>query len=174
MSRTMPAALLVSLIFLAGCGNATKTVTQTGANGQQTTATVPDVHFAKTKFVLHTGLAFGAFHRYIYTPYRAHQFSKSAPGRTKVMVKAGAAGLFAVHELKQANRAALSDDRLRPLAQKVDGLGGQLGELATSLKGGVLNPAAIAGAASSVDRLGSQSSSAGTVIKDLATPGLGG
>jgi hypothetical protein len=171
-----PLLILASLclVFVVGCGNATKTVTQTGANGQATTQTVPDVHFAKTKFVLHAGLAFGAFHRYIYKPYRAHAFRTGAPGRTKAMVKAGAAALFAVHELKQANRDALSDDHLRPLAQKVDGLGGRLGTLATSLKGGSLNPAALVGAAGAVDALGSQSSGLGAAVKDVATPALGG
>lgn len=162
------------LLTASGCGSKSKTVTSTGANGQATTQTVPSVHFAKTKFVLHTGLAFGAFHRYIYKPFQAHSFKKGAPGRTKALVKAGAAGLFAVHELKQSNRAALSDDRLRPLAQKVDGLGGQLATLAAQLKGGVFNAGAISTAASAVDALGSSSGGVGTKIKDLATPSLGG
>jgi hypothetical protein len=34
--------------------------------------------FAKTKFVLHAGLAFGAFHRYLYKPYQAGTFNKGA------------------------------------------------------------------------------------------------
>jgi hypothetical protein len=175
MSRCLLVASILCLVLVgSGCGNATKTVTQKGSNGQSTTATVPNVHFAKTKFVLHAGLAFGAFHRYIYKPFRAHQFTKGAPGRTKAFAKAGAAGLFAAHELKQANRAALSDDRLRPLAQKVGGLSGQLTSLAASLKGGALSPSAIGGAAAAVDALGSQSSGAGAAIKDLATPALGG
>ena len=167
-------AVVALLVVSSGCGSSTKTVTSTGANGQATTATVPNVHFAKTKFVLHMGLAFGAFHRYIYKPFRAHAFSKGAPGRTKALVKAAAAGLFAVHELKQANRDALSDDRLRPLAQKLDGLGGQLSGLASSLKGGALNPGAIVGAAGAVKALGSQSGGAGAAIKDLPVPALGG
>jgi len=35
----------------------------------------PHVHLAKTKFVLHAGLAFGAFHRYIYEPFRSGAFT---------------------------------------------------------------------------------------------------
>jgi hypothetical protein len=61
--------LLVGALALAGCGNATKTVSSTGADGQVTTQTVPNVHFAKPKFVLHAGLASGAIHRYIYVSY---------------------------------------------------------------------------------------------------------
>ena len=56
--RVITLLLLVGALGLTGCG--TKTVTNTGANGQSTTQTVPNVHFAKTKFVLHMGLAFGA------------------------------------------------------------------------------------------------------------------
>jgi hypothetical protein len=162
------------LAVLAGCGNSTKTVSRTGANGQVTTRTVPNVHFAKTKFVLHTGLAFGAFHRYMYKPLRAHQFSKGAPGRTKAFVKAGLAGLFAAHELKLANRAALSDDRLRPLAQRIDGLSTRLKALATSLKAGTLNTAAITGTSGVVDAITGQSRNAGAIIKDIASPAIGG
>jgi hypothetical protein len=167
---------LVALVLVAsGCGDKTKTVTSTGANGQATTQTVPDVHFAKTKFLLHSGLAFGAFHRYIYKPYRAGSLKKGASGRTKAMVKAGAAGLFAAHELKQARRAALSDDRLRPLATRIDALIRRLGPLASRLKGGVLDPTGLVGAAGAFDALGKASSAAGASVKDRVPPGnLGG
>jgi hypothetical protein len=77
--------LLVGTLALAGCGNATKTVSSTGPNGQATTQTVPNVHFAKTKFVLHAGLAFGAIHRYIYKPLRAGALRSGTPGRVKVL-----------------------------------------------------------------------------------------
>ena len=38
--------LLAETLAVAGCGRATKTVFSTGTNGQVTTQTVPDVHFA--------------------------------------------------------------------------------------------------------------------------------
>ncbi len=94
------AVLLVTGLALAGCG--TKTVSKTGANGVVTTETVPSVHFAKTKFVIHVGLAFGAFHRYIYDPYKAGAFRAGAGGRTKALLKAGAAALYAAHELENS------------------------------------------------------------------------
>jgi hypothetical protein len=168
MSRA-PATLAVLLVVglaLAGCG--TKTVSQTSANGAVTTETVPSVHFAKTKFVLHMGLAFGAFHRYIYDPYRAGAFRSGASGRTKALVKAGAAALYAVHELKTAREDALSDEHLRSLAEKVERLLGRLTSLGGSLKGGALDAGAIVGAAGAVSSLGTESSGVGAVIKDLA------
>jgi hypothetical protein len=154
------------------CGSSTKTVAETSANGQVRTETVPSVHFAKTKFLVHMGLAFGAFHRYIYKPFRAGAFRSGAPGRIKAFAKAGAAGLFASHELKVANEDALSDSHLRPLATKVDALVAKLGGLGSALKGGSLNPASIAGAAGAVTALGSASSGLGAGIKEVA-PSLG-
>jgi hypothetical protein len=176
MRKPRIASILVSLamiLALAGCGSSTKTVSETGANGQVTTQTVPDVHFAKTKFVLHMGLAFGAFHRYIYKPLKAGAFKSGAHGRVKAMLKAGAAALFAVHELKVAHEDALSDSRLRPIANKIDALTGKLGSLGTALKGGSLNPADIAGSAGAVDALRAASNGRGIGIKDVA-PSLGG
>jgi hypothetical protein len=167
--KRAPALLAVLLVFAvvgAGCG--TKTITQTGANGAVTTKSVPNVHFAKTKFVLHLGLAFGAFHRYIYRPYVAGSFNSGAGGRTKALLKAGAAALYAVHELKTAREDALSDEHLRPLAERVEGLLGRLTSLGGSLKGGSLNAGAIAGAAGAVSSLGVASSGVGAVVKDLA------
>jgi hypothetical protein len=172
MNRPIAMLLVTSLLVLgagaAGCGNSTKTVAETSANGQVHTETVPSVHFAKTKFLVHMGLAFGAFHRYIYKPFRAGAFSAGASGRIKAFAKAGAAGLFAAHELKVADEDALSDDHLRPLARKVDALEGKLGGLGGALKGGSLNAGAIAGAAGAVSSLGSASSGLGAAVKEVA------
>jgi hypothetical protein len=161
--------LLVGTLALAGCGGATKTVSSTGANGQVTTQTVPNVHFAKTKFVLHAGLAFGAIHRYIYKPLRAGALHSGAPGRIKVLLKGAAAAIFAVHELKLAHADALSSDLLRPLANKVDGLSSKLAGLVSGLKNGSVNPAAILGASSATSALGSASSGLGVGIKDISS-----
>ena len=104
--RSVALVLVVVLGFavasLAACGDDTKVVTDTGSNGQTTTQTVPDINFAKTKFVLHSGLAFGAFHRYIYKPFKEGKFRSGAPGRRRTFVKAGLAGAFAYHELRVA------------------------------------------------------------------------
>jgi hypothetical protein len=162
-------AVAMALAFAGGCGSSTKTISQTGANGQVTTSTVPNIHFAKTKFVLHVGLAFGAFHRYIYKPLKAGAFGSGSKGRLKALLKAAAAALFAVHELKLAHADALSDNRLRPLAEKVDALFSRLGSLGTALKGGVLNPADIIGASGAVTALGSGSGALGVGIADIAS-----
>jgi hypothetical protein len=161
--------LLAGTLAFAGCGNSTKTVSSTGANGQVTTQTVPNVHFAKTKFVLHAGLAFGAIHRYIYKPLRTGALRSGAPGRVKVLLKGAAAAIFAVHELRLAHNDALSSDLLRPLTNKVDGLSNKLTGLVGGFKNGSINPAAILSASGATDALGSASSSLGVGIKDLSS-----
>ena len=170
MRRLLVVGSLLAALVVAGCGNDTKTVTTTNAQGKRVTQTVPDIKFAKTKFLLHSGLAFGAFHRYILKPYRAGSFRKGAPGRTKALAKAGAAGLFAVHELKDA----LADDHLRPLANRLDSAVSRIGGLSSVLKGGSLNPGQLLGAAGAVTALGRLSAGRGAGIKDRSVPSLGG
>jgi hypothetical protein len=167
--RIATVVLLAGTLALAGCGSATKTVSGTAANGQVTTQTVPNVHFANTKFVLHAGLAFGAIHRYIYTPLRAGALRSGAPGRVKVLLKGAAAALFAVHELRLAHNDALSSNQLRPLTNKVDGLTSKLTGLIGGLKTGSIDPAAIASASGATNALGSASSGLGVGIKDISS-----
>lgn len=165
--RVATLLLLVGALGLAGCG--TKTVTGTGANGQVTTQTVPNVHFAKTKFILHMGLAFGAIHRYIYKPLRNGALRSGAPGRVKVLLKGAAAAVFAVHELKVARGDALSSNLLRPLVNKIDGLDTKLTSLISGLKSGSVNPAAILSSSGAAHALGSASNGLGARIKDISS-----
>jgi hypothetical protein len=146
---------------LAGCGSDTKVVTDNGK-----ARTVPDVKFAKTKFVIDAGLAFGAFKRYIYDPYKAGKFKKGAQGRKTAFIKAAAAGLFAYNRLKAAHRAALSSDTLRKLADKVDAAAGKLKGLATGLKGGNLNPGAILGIGGGIAGITGAAKSLGVNVKN--------
>lgn len=167
--RVVTILLIAGALALTGCGSATKTVSSTGSNGQVTTQTVPNVHFAKTKFLLHTGLALGAIHRYIYKPLRAGALKKGAPGRVKVLLKGAVAAAFAVHELRLAHDDALSSDLLRPLANKLDGLGHKLSGLVSGLKSGSINPVHILSSSGAANALTSASSGLGVGIKDISS-----
>ena len=134
---------------------------------------MPNVHFAKTKFLFHTGLALGAIHRYIYKPLRSGALKSGAPGRIKVLLKGAAAAVFAVHELRLAHNDALSSDLLRPLANKLDGLGRKLSSLVSGLKSGSINPADILSSSGAASALTSASSGLGVGIKDISS-NLGG
>ncbi len=73
----------------------------------------------KTRFAAHLGVAYFCFHHWVSNPYREGKFVSGAPHRTATIVKSGAALLFAVHELKVANKIAhLSKD---PLLNKLCG-----------------------------------------------------
>jgi hypothetical protein len=159
------ATTLTLALATSGCGS--KTVATTSA-GQATTRTVPNIHFAKTKFVLHMGLAFGAFHRYISKPLAAGAFGPGAPHRVRSIVKAGTAALFAVHELRMAREDALADDRLRPLTERVERLLGRLVHLGSALKRGTLEPSAILGSAGAVSALSTASGALGAAIEEIA------
>lgn len=168
MRRLLTLILIAGLLVgAAGCG--TKTVTDTGPNGQVTTRTVPKVAFAKTKFLLHTGLAFGAFHRYILKPLKAGTFKSGADGRTKAFVKAAAAALFAYHELNQAHDAALSSDLLRrKVVNPLESVIAKIKGLPAALKGGDAKD--ILGASGGLDALKSAAGGAGANITDRNAP----
>ncbi len=93
--------------------------------------------FAKTKFVAHSGLAFGAFHRWLYKPMKAGTFKKGAKGRITAFVKGGLAALFVKREV----RLALVDAKANPtLCKSISVPLGKLGDTVQSafdkLKGG--------------------------------------
>ncbi|GAB04723.1 hypothetical protein M2359_004671 [Gordonia amarae] len=70
------------------------------------------IKFAKTKFVTHAGLGFGAFHRYIYKPAKNGGFKKGADGRIKAFAKAGLAALFVKREVRLAAEDAKANPTL--------------------------------------------------------------
>jgi hypothetical protein len=165
--RRAVALLMVLLaVAIAGCG--TKQVTVTGANGQATTETVKNIHFANTKFVLHMGLAFGAFHRYIYKPLKDGALRAGAPHRIATLAKGALAAAFIVHELRIAREDALSSNQLRPLLVKLDNLESRIRGLIPGLKSGSASSAAISGASSATSGLGSQSHGLGVPIHAIA------
>ncbi|MDQ6730294.1 MAG: hypothetical protein M3022_08325 [Actinomycetota bacterium] len=122
---------------------------------------------------MHAGLAFGAFHRYIYKPFRSGGFTP--PLRHKLaIVKAGAPALFAYHEIKIALIDAQSSALLSKLVSPLTALRTRLSSLGQRLHNGQLNPSAINGANGAVSNVGSLGASTGARIRDLATPSLGG
>ena len=165
-------AALTAALVAAGCGD--KTVTTTDSGGQVSTRAVPDVKFAKTKFLLHTGLALGSVKRWIVTPYTKGAFQKGAPGRTKALAKAATAGAFAVNELRLARNAALSDDKLRPLADQLGSLADDAQALLPSLAAGTLNPVKLAGLGASATAVAALAAKLGAPITPQTPPTLGG
>ena len=96
----------------AGAAGTSGSAATTSAGGCPTSNTKS---FAKSKFVLHVGLAAGTFHRYLYKPFKAGTFHKGASGRISGLVKGGATALFDEHEIRQA----ITDVKANPTLCKV-------------------------------------------------------
>lgn len=145
--------LVLPLLVVAGCGPASTTSSappagsttgavpadppQSAADAAPVDATcpaTPATSFARTKFLLHAGLAFGAFHRYLWKPYRAGTFGKGAGGRLTAFVKGGLAALFVKREVRLASEDVRADPTLchavaAPLASIGNGVQGAVDRL---------------------------------------------
>jgi hypothetical protein len=133
--RAVAVVLLVVVVAaaLTACGGSSSTTTTTSASGKVVVSC--HTRFAKAKFALHSGIAVGAFYRYIYRPYRAGAFKSGAPGRKKALVKAAASAALVTHELRLAAKNARCDGAALkrvadPLSKVLTPLD-SLGELAT-------------------------------------------
>ncbi len=137
-SKLVVLTVVLGALVLVGCGKSTATsagssagVTSSvpaagAAGGAGTSASAATTSaggcptsntksFAKSKFVLHVGLAAGTFHRYLYKPFKAGTFHKGASGRISGLVKGGATALFDEHEIRQA----ITDVKANPTLCKV-------------------------------------------------------
>lgn len=129
----------------------------------------------KARFATHLGIAYFCFHHWVLGPYQNHAFDNGAPHRTGTIIKGGAALLFAVHEVKVAQKIAHKSNS--PLLHKLDGkllaLTASFAAAGVALKSGHFDPAAIVGLKSSTDSVGDGAAKAGTPIKDVPIPDIG-
>jgi hypothetical protein len=181
-SATLVALLVLAAFVSAGCGSssssssASSTSSGSAASTQSaatSTRSTGGVKLAKTKFVIHTGLAFGAFHRYIYKPFKAGTFTGGNLTHNKAaVVKAGLAGLFAYHELKIALKDAQANPTLSKLVAPITALQAKLHSVGSGLKSGNVDPSAIESSNGDVTNLSSAASAAGQKITE-AIPSAG-
>jgi hypothetical protein len=126
--------IVVGLVSAVGCGRSSSSAAgSTGASAVPGAACqhVNSVAFDKTKFVLHAGLAFGAFHHFIYAPYKAGALHGVA-----ALGKAGLAAVFTVHELKLAKADAESSPTLCHLAAPFDRASAAISSSTSQIKSG--------------------------------------
>jgi hypothetical protein len=181
MSRVV-AVLATGLLLCgaAGCGSKSKSNTSSQGANANGAATQPattgaagsQLRFAKTKFVLHAGLGFGAFHRYIYKPFKARKLGGGLFKNKAAKIKAAVAAAFAYHELRLALNAARGSKILSKALAPLLALQTKLGSMRTSLKRG--DTSQVPSANSALDSASSASKAAGAPIQDQPTPALGG
>jgi hypothetical protein len=169
------ALIAASLALVTGCGSSSQT--SGGAAGGRSTSAQTTTHFAKTKFLLHAGLAFGAFHRYIYKPYKAGDFSGGLHNllhHKLATVKAALAAAFAYHEIKLALADARSSKVLSTLLSPLLALQTKLTALRQGLLHGNADSSLIQSANGQASTISADSAKQGQPIQDQPTPQLGG
>src|SRR5215472_5345536 len=77
-------SVIVLLVALAGCGSGGHKAQISASSARASAAVVAcskvgTKHLAKTRFLLHAGLAIGAFRHFVYVPFKAGKFSSGAP-----------------------------------------------------------------------------------------------
>jgi len=172
---TLVAVLSVLALAAAGCGSSSSSTTTSAAasagSTAATTSTTSTTKFAKTKFVLHAGLAFGAFHRWIYKPAKAGDLSHPLEHKLTTL-KAALAAAFVYHELKLVLADAQADPTLSKLVAPITALQNKLHSLAGSVKSGGASAADVSGLDSTISSIKSGAASAGQPITEQtpATP----
>jgi hypothetical protein len=172
-------AAIVLLVALAGCAGG-QSIQASGSaarvSGASTAAVacsqVGTKKFAKTRFLLHAGLGLGAFKKFVYDPFKAGKFKSGASGRVKSIVVAGAAALFAYHELKVAKGFAEADKTLCKLVAPLDKLTGSMSSLGSGLKSGKVDDTALKGVSQQVASVKGSASSLGAPITERAPPAV--
>jgi hypothetical protein len=188
MLRKTIVIIPIILLALSGCSSKSNDASVTGAQGGTIGAptasgmpaapptpgacpTTATRKFAKTRFITNAGLAAGAFKRYIYTPYKEGRFKAGAPGHKRAIVKAAAAGLFTLDQLRRAKANAQADPTLcRVLLAPLDGLTSMMSGLTGKLKRGEIDPTDIATASSGLEGFRRTAGSVGAGFKDKDVP----
>jgi hypothetical protein len=127
LKRTIILIGCVAALAAAGCGSK--------SSSTSTPTTTPTVHFAKTKFVFHAGLAFGAFHHFVYDPIKAGDLSHPLSHKFTIL-KMGFAGLFVYHELKLAAQDVKASKLLSTLFAPITALAAKIKALGAAIGAG--------------------------------------
>ncbi len=163
----------VGVLEIAGCGSSSSSsasssaaVASTSTSGPSSTNTSSGTKsLATAKVVLHAGLAFGAFHHWIYGPIKAGALKHPASHKL-ALVKAGVAALFVYRELKLSAENAKSSKLLRPLVAPLTAAGDKLNSLKTSITNGSVNPSEIDSINSQLGQIKSTASANGQSIPE--------
>jgi hypothetical protein len=166
--------LILVMVLAAGCSKSSPagaTGSAPSASAAATTSALPTscpseaTGFAKTKFVTHAALGFGAFHRYIYKPYRAGTFRSGAHGRISAFVKAGLAALFIKREVRLAGDAAQNSPALcRAILSPLRTVSETVQTAVSNLKQG--NTSGVGAIDSAISQVESRASSQGAGINE--------
>jgi hypothetical protein len=125
--------------------------------------------FDKTRFLLHMGLAYFAFHHFVYAKWKAGAFKSGASHRTLNIAKAAIAVLFTYHELKKAYDIAKGSHSatLHALIAPINAVLKGFNSAYSKLKNGQFSDAIVSGLSTTTGTLSGTASKAGYAIKDI-------
>ena len=179
MKRLATLVLSLTLVlFLAGCASSssgspagTTTTSSPAAAAAAAPCPAQASDFARTKFTAHAALGFGAFHRYLYKPYKAGTFRSGAHGRITAFIKAGLAALFIKREIRLAAAAAQNSPALcKVILAPLRTVSETIQAAVTKLKGG--DASGINDVQNAVSQAESGASSQGAAITENPDPAL--
>jgi hypothetical protein len=161
------AVCCVAVLALAGCGSSSKTTTSSAgtAASATTSAATSSTSLPTAKFALHAGLAFGAFHHWVYNPIKAGAL-KHPTQHKLALIKAGLAAVFVYHELRLAVDNAKQSSVLKPVVAPLTAAADKLAGLKSSITSGSVNPSDLEGINSQLSQAGQTAKSAGQTIKE--------
>jgi hypothetical protein len=156
-------ALALSLVALA----ATPTLAgahRAGADGstahEASLAAVP-------KFIFHAGLAFGAFHHFIFAPFKDGKFMRgSLFSKIKTYAGATLAGAFTYHETKLALEDAKQNKALSVLVAPLTALVPLFDSIVAKIKGRNLDTSSIDSVESAITSIEERAKSAGSTVAE--------
>ena len=163
IATSLVVAVLVGVLAPSVAGRA-----QAVAPAVPVTAAVqaPPAFLDKTRFLAHVGLAYFAFHHFVWARYKNHQLDLHHKAN---LIKAGIALLFSYHELKVAYGIANKSNSklLHALVHPLNVLIAQADSVGTSLKSGQFNAARLLTLNTAATTLQTQAAANGFAIKDI-------
>jgi hypothetical protein len=122
---------------------------------------------AVPKFIFHAGLAFGAFHHFIYLPFKAGKFTSGGFfSKAKAYIEAGVAALFVYHETKLALEDAQKNKVLKLLVSPLTLALTEFQKIESSIKGHKLDASSVSSATKSVSSIESEAKKYGSDVRE--------
>lgn len=187
MKRVLILIVMVMVLFcgVTACGSSSKSTqaatstTQAASGTAGGTASPASASCAsagtrkipKTRLLADLALTYGAFHRYLYKPYKAGSFAKGANGRTKAIIKAALASAAIIKLLSNARDNAAADPTLCKFVPNIDSIKSSLSGLTGKIKDGTATSGDVDGTSNLFDQL--KNGTGFTPPANSSLPGLG-
>jgi hypothetical protein len=122
---------------------------------------------AVPKFIFHAGLAFGAFHHFIYLPFKAGKFTSGGFfSKLKTYTAAALAALFVYHETKLALQDAKQNKVLKALVAPLTAAIAGFNTVVAKVKSHGLDTTTLNSAQSSLTAIESQAKKVGSSVPE--------